>query len=134
MAEVSGVWVFNDVINEHAPRHDVNFTSNGGVFNAVTSIITGNAYNGYKYYVAYRYDISSFEYAYSFEANAWYNKEYKTVDFGSTPQTVSQEFFDWLSTNATSQNSIDPPVTYELDKVSFLQGWLVGSRLAGMRK
>ena len=31
----------------------------------------------------------------------WYDDNYRYVDFGTTPQSVSQEFYDWFTANAT---------------------------------
>ena len=37
----------------------------------------------------------------TFYYNGWYKEEVKTIDFGTEPQTVSVEFYNWFTANAT---------------------------------
>lgn len=37
------------------------------------------------------------------DEGAWVNDSYRTIDFGSTPQTVTDEFYNWFTANATKQ-------------------------------
>jgi hypothetical protein len=36
--------------------------------------------------------------------NIWHSAAYRTVNFGATPQTVSQAFYTWFTANATEQS------------------------------
>ena len=38
--------------------------------------------------------------------NGWTNTAYCTVDFGTTAQTVSKDFYNWLVANATQQTTV----------------------------
>lgn len=114
MATVSGVWVFNaDVYIDNTGNVEeaVNFTSNGDSF--------------MKMYYSYYYDGDSDEnvwlltYYHTTSLSggsvsvwggddggnplAWVDENYKTVDFGNIQQTVSDEFYSFLTDNATKQ-------------------------------
>ena len=114
MATVSGVWVFNGDIyidNFGNVEEAVNFTSNGDSF--------------MKMYYSYYYDGDSDENVWLLtyyhttslsgggvsvwggddggNSLAWVDENYKTVDFGNTQQTVSDEFYSFLTDHATKQ-------------------------------
>ena len=47
--------------------------------------------------------LSTSEEVYNFTDIAWIDTAYLTVDFGTTPQTVTDEFYNWFTANATKQ-------------------------------
>lgn len=47
--------------------------------------------------------LSTSEEVYNFTDITWIDKAYSTVDFGTTPQTVSEIFYNWFTANATKQ-------------------------------
>ena len=115
MATVSGVWVFPEVIElpDVQIEQVVNFTNtnaNGEVFSrsafrTVPSTVTSKnlsyqskigenfwaAYYANSYYIGDKY----------YDVAGWKHDYYRTVDFGSTPQEVSEEFYEWFTANAT---------------------------------
>lgn len=47
--------------------------------------------------------LSKSEEVYNFTDVAWIDEAYLTVDFGTTPQTVTDEFYNWFTANAIKQ-------------------------------
>lgn len=109
MATIKGVWVFNDTIKKHFEwlneyqTENVKFTSNGQSFTDVywNGIDDGNGNTVYHIYYA---DTLAVAGLYGDISN-WENEAYKTVDFGSAEQEVSDEFLAWMQENATQQAS-----------------------------
>ncbi len=100
MATVKGVWVFNETVEiEGGSWFSVNFMSNGVAYIAMsdrqreTSIVQD---------MRLRYFTSSSSGTKVYEEE-WLNEAYRTVDFGTTPQEVSDEFYAWFTANATRQ-------------------------------
>lgn len=93
---VSGVWVFNETI----PMEDTSFSnisfSNGG--RNFDSILIENAK---PWSMVYRN--SSDEVGAYWEGDGWLDEAYRTIDFGTTAQEVSEEFYAWLTANAVKQ-------------------------------
>lgn len=114
MATVSGVWVFNDYVyidNMGNVDEAVNFTSNGDSF---MNMYYSHYYDGDSdenvWLLTYNHTTSSSGggvYVWGGDDGgnslAWVNENYKTVDFGNTQQTVSDEFYSFLTDNATKQ-------------------------------
>lgn len=99
MATVKGVWLFNETITKIPVSENVNFSvtlSDGSIVNYDRMFISGNDL-GYK-----RAGQSGVTCAYyhSLSPNRWTNEIWRTVDFGTTSQTVSDEFYAWLTENA----------------------------------
>lgn len=102
---VSGVWVFNSGTllfkNESGNYfaedevHTVNFTVNSMAYTSMTFLTANHA--GVSWMIKYGDTIvyDQFEDFYD-QANA-------TVDFGSTPQEVSENLYKWLTANAVKQ-------------------------------
>lgn len=87
---VSGIWVLNNnPTNGGLFSEDVNFTANGENFTYMSIDAIALRYSGNR--------------AYNVTVDQWTNENYKIVDFGTAAQTVSQEFYDWLTANATQQ-------------------------------
>lgn len=123
MAKVKGIWVFHNVLtaagNEGSITYgqDVVFTSNGGVFDRLIPLF------GYESVMTY----SNIEFSYSVysHSDGWTNEAYKTVDFGEQEQEVTDEFYTWLTANATpEEDEPDEPMTgeYYAVKKSTLEG------------
>lgn len=92
---VSGVWKFNETLDSLI-EYSIGFTS-------APSSIGNTSYNGFliikdcltysdiEIYTDNRYSMT----------DGWIGEGYRVIDFGNTVQTVSDEFWYWLSRNAT---------------------------------
>ena len=106
MATVKGVWVFNETITKIPVSENVNFSvtfSDGHIINYDRMFISGNDL-GYK---QAGQSAVTCAYYHSISPNRWTNEIWRTVDFGTTEQTVTDAFYTWLTTNAVQQGS-DP--------------------------
>ena len=97
MATIKGKWVFNDAITLRGPLHKeiVNFISYGDV-----------NYTGFEEEVItliYSADVG-LDYVY-FSDTGWEDEAFRTVDFGETEQTVSDEFYTWFTANAVQEQT-----------------------------
>lgn len=110
MAKVKGRWIFNTVLTDAGTEggvvsgQTVSFTSNGGVFDRIIPL------SGYQSVMTY----SNIEYSYSVYSHSagWTNEAFKVIDFDATEQEVSDEFYTWLTANATPEaDEPDEPVT-----------------------
>jgi hypothetical protein len=111
MTKVKGIWVFNAVLTDAGTEgsvtsgQTVSFTSNGGVFDRIIPIA------GYQSVMTY----SNIEYSYSVytHSDGWTNEAFKVIDFCSE-QEVTDEFYTWLTANATPEaDEPDEPMTGE---------------------
>lgn len=110
MATVSGVWVWNaypsfgklSSSSGWYVEQNVNFTCNGSNFSEMT--FYGESLMGARN-ININYDESTVYNRYEDRTGemtgGWRNEAYRTVDFGSTPQTVSDDFFEYLENYAT---------------------------------
>jgi hypothetical protein len=116
MATIKGIWVFNDYLTwEDFGSHNVNFTSNSKTFTSISCGTDPDYMDSAA--LAYANDGETV-YVYNFEyTNEWSNEAYKTVDFGSTEQTVDDTFYTWLTANATQQSQTTP-VTRKFTKLN----------------
>lgn len=98
MTTVKGVWVFNDLLTfpVTVTQNNISVTSNGEQIIGIQ--VTSNSLN---YYM-------TADSVTAYGRDTWANEAYKTVDFGETEQEVSDEFYTWLTTNATSQSAEEP--------------------------
>ena len=88
---VVGVWILNDNVDQYYMSASVNFTSNGQTYN--------NIYNNFDVvYYGLEFGGSTV-----YDGSTWTNEAYKTIDFGTERQEVSNELLYWLSQNATKQ-------------------------------
>lgn len=103
MAKISGTWLFNEVISRPSV---IDETFNGwekGWF--VSSLFNGTSLH---------YDGTDLEYrsgsddvvVYDFPTNKWTDSNYRSIDFGTTPQTVSDAFYEWFTSNAVKRYTI----------------------------
>lgn len=95
-ATISGKWKFNDdgdgVVKDNFSQA-INFTSNGQNFTKIETHFMGASVESQMFYgstVVYGEDYGG----------TWTNEAYKTVDFGTTAQTVGKIFYNWFTANA----------------------------------
>lgn len=109
---VEGIWVFNNTLTDDLPtgKYYVELTCNNIVFDYMNKTdYSSLAYlsnekieeldgsNGIQVYFYEEWESYSV---------GWTDELYRTIDFGTTPQTVTKEFYNWLTTNAVKQESI----------------------------
>ena len=98
---VSGVWVFNEniIYSQTNICEKVNFVSNGISFDEMQfTYESKDDYNTIAY-MEERGKENCEPYV-----DGWDGVEaYRTIDFGTTPQEVSKEFYNWLTVNAVKQ-------------------------------
>lgn len=107
MPTISGVWKWNDILPVPSSMisQKINFTS--GENGALSGIAIANSGGQTSMlYTPIEYTI------YNSGSNLWFNEDCKTMDFGSEPQTVSQDFYNYLTANSVQQEEpIVPTVT-----------------------
>ena len=104
MATVKGVWVWNESLN--MPSDDTTYEV----------VFTCNALSWEVGKIYFMMDLVSYgentvgagERATVYSNNSWADEAYRTIDFGSTAQTVSDDFYTYLTANATQQAASDP--------------------------
>lgn len=101
MATLSGVWVLNSTLER--PTADiiqlVNFTSNGSNATRMT-VKSSTSYALLNYMIIN--NIATY-------GTSWVDEAYRTVDFGTDEQTVSDAFYTWLVDNAAALGDNDEP-------------------------
>ena len=102
MATVKGVWAWNDTIDVSINREfELAFTTIAiGQTLQITKINTYSS--GEMIYTAIGEGEISVYVNYS---GGWMHEGYKTINFGATAQTVSDDFYTYLTANATPQSS-----------------------------
>ena len=154
MATIKGKWRFNDVLTKPAASFDeaVNFefaihhalaglaaSGIGKGFNIKANVSTSDS----RWALYYGYDIhydngeiyeDTERSVYSVTDQAWITadgEEFQTVDFGTEPQTVSEEFYTWLTENATQPSA---SVQYNGSTIAALFGGAAATlKCAGMK-
>lgn len=97
MATIQGTYKFSSGTHPLLKgTFNVNFTSNGKNFTYIKMESYAVYYN--------TTEVSSWGGADTFQLSS----AYRTLKFGATPQTVSDDFYNWISQNAT----YTPPVSY----------------------
>ena len=98
MPTISGKYKFNSTLSQLAEgEYPVTFTSNGGTF-------TKFAVEGSNFY--YLNASNNGVNAYLFGINFWNSGEaYRDIDFGSTPQTISDTLYNYLVANAAKEET-----------------------------
>ena len=99
MPTISGVWKWNGTPVAGNITESVNFTSNSQSYSSINIsreygdriIVYDRIYYGSN--MVYEFEESE-------GSPTWYGSAYQIIDFGSEPQTVSQDFYDYLTTNA----------------------------------
>lgn len=102
---ISGVWKFNETLVQstfNVMWEDVTFKSNGIEYLSMVDDGSDlNNYIGYSLNTKDNQDSSKIVWAYT--GDKWNDEAYKTVDFGETPQEVSNDFYTWFIANAVQQ-------------------------------
>ena len=101
MATVKGIWFFNGTITQIPTEETVDFSvirADG----SVTNYIGMRLYNMYLSYKPNAYQVHN---AHFYGNSSWVEECFRTVDFGTTEQTVSNDFYTWLTANAVQQSS-----------------------------
>lgn len=111
MPTVSGVWKWNDspvISGRAAIEQNIDFVSDKTNCTVIhindARVGRGNlGYdgNGFANKVVYGDELG----------NVWLKEEFKTMNFGDTEQEVSQDFYDYLTANATKQEEPVAPIT-----------------------
>lgn len=104
---VSGVWVFNEVLN--IPEgfnltEEVSFTSFNTQYNElyiINTIMSGGIEVSYSYWGTST--LMPDAEAVTYTSDSWEAEAYRSIDFGTTSQEVSEEFYTWLTANAVKQ-------------------------------
>lgn len=127
MATIKGEWLFNETISR-IPNEitGINFKYLGSTRDGTGMKVlekSSGAFGLSPYLAYYRKDTSAWTEAYSYGSNIWwtgYEVPLRTIVF-ETEQTVSDEFYEWFTTNAVS-----------LPTITDLTGttWKFGSKLS----
>ena len=115
MATIKGVWVFNDTIKDEITGLgedavlDVLFTSNGTQFSSMCYLTLNTEDEDTVCFIYYN-GVDSADNVTAVDGligniSTWHNEAYKTVDFGTTAQTVPDTFLAWMQTNAVLQGT-----------------------------
>lgn len=112
MPTISGKYKFNSTLPQLAEgEYPVTFTSNGGTF-AKFAVEGSNFY----YLNASNNGVN----AYLFGVNFWNSGEaYRDIDFGSTPQTISDTLYNYLVANAAKEET---QTTFDLSTLNLSEG------------
>ena len=104
--KISGVWKFNDSFSSSnlclsgTPDEEVNFTSNGKSFVKFTRADQ----------IIYHYADGTFENVFF---RTFMDEAYRTIDFGTTEQTVTEDFYNWFTGVASTVNVLTFYVDYQ---------------------
>ena len=97
---VSGIWLLNDTIHISSSgewEQTISFTSNGTSYTKIAASFPEVAI----WQITYdSFGVVLDHPRWSWEATG---VGYRTIDFGSAPQEVSEEFYNWITTNAIKQ-------------------------------
>ena len=112
MPTISGKYKFNSTLPQLAEgEYPVTFTSNGGTFEKF-------AVEGSNFY--YLNASNNGVNAYLFGINFWNSGEaYRDIDFGSTPQTISDTLYNYLVANAAKEET---QTTFDLSTLPDISG------------
>ena len=101
---VSGVWKFKDVLSVPSDTitQDINFVVTGVNGSRIYITVTDSSDNIHPIFQYVNSELNLRVYG---ETQYWRTDDFgegiKTIDFGTEPQTVSAEFYEWLTANAT---------------------------------
>lgn len=103
MAKIRGTWYFNSVISEIPAYETVTFQFTCGDTNYEGLGMDWRGGDGLMFYIenAGITGVSSPPLYYA-GGQYWFNPECRTIDFGTVPQEISDEFYTWLKNNAIS--------------------------------
>ena len=130
MATIKGKWVFKDDNSIGTPItiSSISFNSNNTHYNSINFNYGGDFGGIMGYYGS--------TLVYDQLDRLWYNEAYRTIDFGTTEQTVSDTFLSWMQGNATPEAEPEPTntVTVEYNNTtiaSIIEGESVTLNCAG---
>lgn len=109
MATIKGVWVFNSP-NWDMASQTVNFTSNGTNYSVLDFTFDDMGIHELYYGSTKVYNVAS----------GWTNEAYKTVDFGTIEQTVTDAWYSSFTKSFVEQKSAT--VTYDLTSLNLGEG------------
>ena len=117
---LSGIWKFNEELvftesmfeNEYY-EIDISYTSNNVRYEQF-DIETAEPDGRYIYYINNSTHLEDLVYAN--DINGWELERYRIIDFGTTPQGVPEEFYNWLVAN--SVEGITPTITLNKTTIS----------------
>lgn len=104
---VSGVFVFNEVPSipeDFYLEQEVSFTSFNTQYNKlyiVNALMSGGSEMSYIYLGTSTLMPDAHDVIYT--SDVWEAEAYRSIDFGTTSQEVSEEFYTWLTANAVKQ-------------------------------
>lgn len=101
---LSGAWVFNESVDVSIGfiTQPITFTTTKYYGNVRDFISIGCDGTNIRYF--YKTDTGSNFFSPYSGGSRWYiSADYRNIDFGSTPQEVSEEFYNWFTANATKQ-------------------------------
>lgn len=139
MATIKGVWVFNESLTLPQPsqiQQEVNFTFFYLEQNWQCTHLNISEYNNR---TLLNYVTSDGSVWAAHGVNGWgtANQAMRTVDFGSVEQEVSEEWYTWLTANATPQASEDDTpntlITYDGVTVGMKNGQTATFKCAGKK-
>lgn len=101
MATVTGAWLLNDTLTFSITTglESVVATSDGRQISGIQVV------EGSKLYYFFEDTVGSTT---VYDKGHWGKESYKSLDFGTTEQTVSDNFYAWLTANAVSQDAEEP--------------------------
>ena len=130
MATIKGVWLFGDYVGsqyiETTENYPCNFTSNGqqfkGIFIDNDDLITNNDAT---YFIPEGVtSTSGYIQVYNADTDTWADDAYRTIDFGTTDQTVGDGVIYLMNKYATPQ--VEEPtgvtITYNDNVIATLEG------------
>lgn len=128
MPTLSGKWLFaeypSEPTDDNVPtgadfEEDVNFTHNGNNYvRFLFQWLENYRYWGCLYFV--EADLTDYIF-FDWDDSTYYGDYTKPIDFGSTPQNVSQQFYDWFIANAHPYTESDSKPVY---KKTMNSGWV----------
>ena len=148
--QISGVWKFKDVLSgtSNDIEQSISFTMSStaeyeGSTYTLDCICSGLGFSGESYEVNYIVDecelLAQFGYVFpspmTFYDCGWrvgtFGEGIKTIDFGTEPQTVSAEFYNWLTANASQPTA---SITHNGEAIaSLFAGQTATLKCAGMK-
>ena len=131
MAMIKGVWVWNETISMPAAGfYDASFTDAlGAVYRTIKVVVSTSQFMEYR---TSDNEYDAFYWKGAAGQTGWAEEQYRTIDFGDTEQEITDEFYTWLTTNATQQaEPTGLTISYKDTKISLEFGKTATLHLAG---
>lgn len=118
---ISGVWVFNDTVDiDNQLTQEVSFVSTDQMGEGSVAYIAVNIEEGF-IGNSLTYTLESGVKPFVYNTEGWEAEAMRTVNFGTTEQWVSGEFYNWLVANATQQTD-EPEEEPDTPEVKTIKG------------